>query len=223
VGGSLARAFRSTARILRADRAFLAYESAFFLYGLGFLMNLPLVVLLITDRLHLSYGQASWARFVVPPVMMVLFSPVAGRLLDRSHSSTMMAVACFLLAVHSVLLAVAGGIGLLLLSYFIFGVAMTGVNLAWNLGPVQFARTERDSMDYMGVHVTLTGLRGALAPLLVIGAKRFLGLTAGFAVSTAFFLAATLLMARLSRRLSAAAASPATIEPPDPRAEERRT
>ncbi|MCU0726159.1 MAG: MFS transporter [Planctomycetes bacterium] len=221
--GSIRRAFRSTVRILKADRAFFAYESAFFLYGLAFLMNLPLVVLLITDRLHLSYGQASWARFVVPPVMMVLFSPIAGRLLDRSHSSVMMGVACFLLAAHSVLLAAANGIGLLMLSYFIFGVAMTGVNLAWNLGPVQFARTEHESLDYMGVHVTLTGLRGAIAPFLALGAKRFLGLTAGFVVSTALFLTAALLMARLSRRISSAAPPPATIGRPDPRAEERRS
>jgi MFS family permease len=221
--GSVVRAFRSTTRILRADRAFRAYEGAFFLYGLGFLMNLPLVVLLITDKLQLSYGQASWARFVVPPVMMVLFSPIAGRLLDRSHSSFMMGIACFLLAAHSVLLAAANGVGLLLLSYIIFGIAMTGVNLAWNLGPVQFARTERESLDYMGVHVTLTGLRGAIAPFLAIGAKRYLGLTAGFFVSAALFFTAALLMARLSRRMSSPAPQTANIGHSDPRTEDRHS
>ena len=166
-------------------------------------MNLPLVVILITDRLHLTYGQASWARFVVPPILIILCSPLAGRLLDRSHSSFMMCGSCFLLAAHAALLAAANGVFVLLVSYAIFGVAMTGVNLAWNLGPVQFAKTERDSLDYMGVHVTLTGLRGAIAPVLALSAKRFLGLTAGFFVSTFLFLCAAVIMWRLSRRVTA--------------------
>ncbi|NRA58793.1 MAG: hypothetical protein HRU13_11830, partial [Phycisphaerales bacterium] len=37
--------------------------------------------------------------------------------------------------------------------------------LAWNLGHLDFAPTGRES-QYMGVHVTLTGVRGALAPMI---------------------------------------------------------
>ena len=87
------------------------------------------------------------------------------------------------------------------LSYAVFGVAMTPVILTWNLGPVQFAPRERDSGDYMAVHVTLTGLRAILGPVLALTSERLLGLSWGFIVSAGFYLAAALLMARLARRV----------------------
>jgi len=39
--------------------------------------------------------------------------------------------------------------------------------LAWNLGHQHFAPPNRDA-EYMGVHVTLTGVRGLLGPLLAV-------------------------------------------------------
>jgi MFS family permease len=198
---SLGRAFATTVRILREDPRFRAYEAGFFIYGLAFLVNLPLVVILIVNELELDYDQASFGRFVVAQVMMVLLAPVAGRLLDRSHPARMMGVGCALLTIHGALLFLTTGFWTLFASYLVFGVAMTTVILAWNLGPVQFARTEREAADYMAVHVTLTGLRAVIAPGIALAAKGLLGLRAGFVVSTGFYALAALLMFRLDRRV----------------------
>jgi hypothetical protein len=46
--------------------------------------------------------------------------------------------------------------------------------LAWNLGHHDFARRELASV-YMGIHATLTGVRGALGPF--IGVVLYAGLT----------------------------------------------
>ena len=43
------------------------------------------------------------------------------------------------------------------------GAAYAGANLGWNLGHNDFASLGR-AQHYMGVHVTLTGVRGAIAP-----------------------------------------------------------
>ena len=40
--------------------------------------------------------------------------------------------------------------------------------LGWNLGHHDFAPLERAS-DYMGIHVTLTGVRGLIGPLAAVG------------------------------------------------------
>ena len=49
-------------------------------------------------------------------------------------------------------------IGALLLAF-----AYAGSNLGWNLGHNDFASVGR-AQHYMGVHVTLTGVRGAIGP-----------------------------------------------------------
>ena len=45
-----------------------------------------------------------------------------------------------------------------------FGLGMGGGKLAWNLGHLHFAPREEAEL-YMGIHVSLTGLRGLIAPL----------------------------------------------------------
>ena len=47
----------------------------------------------------------------------------------------------------------------------VLGAAQAGANLGWNLGHNDFGSPGR-TQHYMGVHVSLTGLRGGLAPPL---------------------------------------------------------
>jgi MFS family permease len=49
----------------------------------------------------------------------------------------------------------------------VLGVAFAGGALAWNLGHLDFAPAHKAS-QYMGVHVTLNGVRGLLAPLAAV-------------------------------------------------------
>jgi hypothetical protein len=109
-----------------------------------------------------------------------------------------MSMGCVLLGVHSALLFLAHDFWMLTASYACFGVAMTAVNLAWNLGPLQFAKSKDDAADYMAVHVTLTGLRAMLGPLLALGAIHLFDLRAGFIVSGSLYLLSAILMFRLS-------------------------
>jgi MFS family permease len=207
---ALTRAFTTTVRILREDRAFRAYERNFFIYGMAFLMNLPLVVFLMVDELKLAYDQASLGRFVVSQLIMILLAPIVGRLLDKSHPAKLMSFGCLLLAVHAALLFFTHDFWLLCVSYGIFGVAMTGVIMSWNLGPVQFAPTKEAATDYMAVHVTLTGLRAMLGPVLALTAKEWLGLRAGFLVSAGLYALSGILMLRITgvRRESEGPAGP---------------
>jgi hypothetical protein len=53
--------------------------------------------------------------------------------------------------------------GLLWFGALLLAIAYAGANLGWNLGHNDFASVGR-AQHYMGVHVTLTGVRGAIAP-----------------------------------------------------------
>ncbi len=47
----------------------------------------------------------------------------------------------------------------------LFGISTAGANLGWNLGHNDFASLGK-VQQYMGVNVTLTGMRGLIAPPL---------------------------------------------------------
>ena len=65
-----------------------------------------------------------------------------------------------------VIVAVFTGFTLLLWpSALLFVIAMAGANLGWNLGHNDFASLGK-VQQYMGVNVTLTGMRGLVAPPL---------------------------------------------------------
>ena len=54
---------------------------------------------------------------------------------------------------------------MLWISALVLGVGIGGGMLGWNLGHNDFAPEERVA-DYLGLHVSLTGLRGLAAPLI---------------------------------------------------------
>ena len=70
-------------------------------------------------------------------------------------------------------------------------IGFGGGVLAWNLGHHDFAPPETSS-QYMGVHVTLTGIRGLLAPLLGVAAYEFL-MKNGYETGAGVFLLAVAL------------------------------
>jgi hypothetical protein len=65
------------------------------------------------------------------------------------------------------------------------GLAQSGGAIAWNIGHLHFAEDDKAEL-YMGIHVSLTGLRGLVAPFLgtflfhLIGAGVF---AVGFIIS----------------------------------------
>ena len=73
----------------------------------------------------------------------------------------------------------------------LLGAAQAGANLGWNLGHNDFASLGR-AQHYMGVHVTLTGVRGGLAP--PAGVVIYMALEAWHPGAGRFALLAPLLM-----------------------------
>jgi hypothetical protein len=53
------------------------------------------------------------------------------------------------------------------------GMAFAGGKLGWNLGHNDFASDDKSTL-YMGIHVTLTGIRGLIAPLVGVSVYQLL-------------------------------------------------
>jgi hypothetical protein len=138
------------------------------MYGAGNLMVSSQMVVLFTDRLHLSSTTQVMLLTALPLLLMPLFLPAWARLFDGGHVIDYRARQCWslVIAIGIMCTAVVWRLPWLLWpASIMLGVSYAGANLGWNLGHNDFATLGR-AQHYMGVHVTLTGVRGLLAPPL---------------------------------------------------------
>ena len=141
---ALAYRARQHRRIVFGERLALSPFSQVLLLG-----TLPLVVL--------PFAILLWARYY-----------------DRVHIIEFRSVHAWSFVTSSLAFmigCVGGGLPWLVFGSAMLGVAYAGGQLGWNLGHNDFARPEQAAL-YMGVHVTLTGMRGLAAPLVGVALYR---------------------------------------------------
>lgn len=166
MGASAPFSLRMLGRILREDPAFRQYMFWMGLYGGGNLALTAQLVLVFTEQLHLSSATQIGLLSVVPLATLPIFMPWWARLFDGSHIIVYRSRQGWALVGASAVTCFAtltGWLPLLWLGALLLGAAYAGANLGWNLGHNDFATLGR-AQHYMGVHVTLTGVRGAIAP-----------------------------------------------------------
>lgn len=211
---SVVQPLRNLVRLLNNDRDYLHFEIAFFLYGVAFMLMAPAMPMFMVDEAHMTYEQSGMAAGLLGQLGMVFAVVIWGRLMDRLGPTLLCAIIFTILAGFPGVLLLAPyltahGIPIVLVvytSYIIFGLGMSGIHIAWSLGPVNFAGN-RDASTYLGVHVTLTGLRGSVAPMLGAVGLNFFGYATVFAASAAFFLLGTVSMLLLHRKRKARSAA----------------
>jgi hypothetical protein len=153
-------------QILRSDPEYRRFLMWLAFYGSGNLMIGAQLVILFSDHLHLSAALQVGILTIVPLLCIPLFTPMWARLFDAGHVVEFRARQCWVLVGGMTVVIAAvftGSIALLWVSAVLFGIATAGANLGWNLGHNDFASLGK-VQQYMGVNVTLTGMRGLVAP-----------------------------------------------------------
>jgi MFS family permease len=168
LGGSEVFSFSVMREVLRTDPQYRQFMTWMALYGAGNLMIGGQLVIIFTDSLHIPAPQQVGMLTIVPLLCMPLFTPVWARFFDARHVIDFRARQCWsLVAAMSVVIAAVflRYPPLLWFSALLFGISTAGANLGWNLGHNDFASLGK-VQQYMGVNVTLTGMRGLIAPPL---------------------------------------------------------
>ncbi|HRX85498.1 MAG TPA: hypothetical protein P5572_10810 [Phycisphaerae bacterium] len=217
------RVLAGAARVLRADVPFRNYCIAQMCAGTANLMVRSVAVVVIADQLLGDMPASFWVGAVLLDVMprlltlgsMARFAAYFDRV-GVLRFRVLHGVGWFLTLVFGMFGAWATARGattqpaLFLLGMASFtayamvrGICYGGGNIAWNLGHLHFAHPQ-DAEVYMGIHVSLTGLRGLILPsvgmLLWHGVGDWSGLGWSVWAVAAFFAAlATLLYAWLAR------------------------
>jgi Major Facilitator Superfamily len=164
--GSEAFSLRMLTQILREDPSYREYMLWMGLFGGGNLMLIAQLVVIFSEQLELSSVVQIALLSIVPLASLPIFMPWWARLFDGSHIVIYRSRQAWTLVISIIVTSVAvftEWMPLLWIGSILLGAAYAGANLGWNLGHNDFASIGR-AQHYMGVHVTLTGVRGALAP-----------------------------------------------------------
>jgi hypothetical protein len=152
--------------ILRKDPHFREYMFWMGVFGGGNLMLTSQLVVIFSEHLHMAASMQIALLSVIPLGLLPLFVPFWARMFDEGHVVEYRARQGWALVAAVALIAVGtwlNNLPLLGIGAVVLAFAYAGSNLGWNLGHNDFASVGR-AQHYMGVHVTLTGVRGAIGP-----------------------------------------------------------
>ncbi|MBN2588085.1 MAG: MFS transporter [Candidatus Fermentibacteraceae bacterium] len=196
---------RSLWAVFREDRDFAWFEIYFFLYGIAFLMILPVIPFFATEKLELDYEQYAMAKGVIGQLGILFLSPMLGVRLEKLHPFRFTGIVCLILAFYPLSMALgswlpAAGTLLFYIAFAIYALGMAGIKISWDISSLQFAPPGQEA-TYQGLHVTMTAIRASFAPILGSLLLYFGGYAQAFIVSSVFFaLAGVLFLRRYFRR-----------------------
>ncbi len=179
---------KRTIEILKTDKDFAIFQRNFFIYGIGFIILLPVIPKYLVDNLGMGYFSSFLAKGVISQIGLLLLSPLIGKIFDKTHPTKFTATGFAIYGLFPLLLLISsfGKINLatvgVYVAYIFFGIGMAVIHMSWNISSIYFAKKQNSSM-YQSVHVTLTGVRGLLTPILGYLVMLVLGVRAVFVVS----------------------------------------
>lgn len=200
---------RNSIRILKTNRRFLIFEINFFVYGMAFMISSPAVPVFLVDGLHLAYTPISFAKGLIFHSALIIFTPISGKILGTNNPTKFSGYMFLILVLFPLSLLSAkyfplwgiysSPVEILFFTFFLFGSAMSGVTIAWNLSSIYYA-PHNEVSNYQGVHVTLTGVRGLFSPALGYIIMQTFSIETALILSSILFGASGILMLAESKR-----------------------
>jgi len=162
--------------VLKANRPFAKYMLSMFILGSGNLMFMAPLIVYLNEYTTLTKSHQILITTAIPLALIPVAVGWWARLLDGNHIFHFRAIHSwgFVCAIFTYVVAQFSGLeALFFVGAIAYGLAISGGVIGWNLGHNDFVGNA-SPMDYMAVHVTLTGIRGLFAPLLGIGFYQWL-------------------------------------------------
>ena len=154
--------------VLKRDRRFRQYMSWQMFNGFSTMIVEVILVMIIADVFEVGWFVGGSVLAAVPLLVAAPAGLLWARVFDRTDIFTARFYGAMTWALSRVILAVGvayGSISLVIVSRAVSGAGMGCGQICWRLGHMAFAPPEQDSL-YMGAHISLTGLRGIIAPFL---------------------------------------------------------
>ena len=167
---------KSVFSLLKTNKPFAKYMLSMFILGSGNLMFMAPMIVYLNEHTELLKLDQILISTAIPLAFIPLAVNWWAKLLDGNHVfhfrsihswAFVFALFVFLIAQLTLLTP------LYYIASIIYGIAIAGGVIGWNLGHNDFVG-KGSPMDYMAIHVTLTGVRGLLMPIVGISLYQYL-------------------------------------------------
>jgi hypothetical protein len=189
---SFKTSFKNMRNIIRTDTPFRHFQQGFMYYGFAFMGTVSIITIFYEKELQLNYSSVAFYRNSYN-VLAILILPYFGRLIGRidprrfgviTFGSMLLYLTCILLTYFFPSYFELWGLKLyyfMLLFVLFHGVFAATMALLWNIGSAYFCEKE-EVANYHSIHLTLTGYRSLLAPILGIIFYHWLGFLGAFLI-----------------------------------------
>ena len=178
------------------DHSFGYVLLTWFIMGFANLWTVPLRVDYITSPEWGIEGSAVFVAMiitVIPETLRTLFIPFWAKLFDKMNFVILRMILNLTFGAGVLLFFVTSNPWVISAGSALIGIAFAGGSIAWNLWVIKYAPPGKTGA-YMSVHVSLTGIRGTLGPIIGYWAVGLIGTRSIGIVSCAMMLLATLML-----------------------------
>lgn len=151
------------------NKDFIFFEISFMIYGFAFMIMVPAVPIYLIKKMNFSYSEMSFVQGILGQIVILLITPFIGRLYDKINVwkvGTFSFIALVFYPLFFTLSAISKTKGFVYSGFLAYSLGLSGVNVLWNVGSITFSKKEGNSFLYQGFHVSLTGIRGIIGPLI---------------------------------------------------------
>lgn len=191
-------------QLMSNNKPYLHFELGFMLYGFAFMSTVAVITIYYDEVLHLNYSSVAFYKNSYN-ILAIAILPFFGKLLGKIDPRRFAGITFGSMMLYIVALSLTQyfpayvdiwklKIYYMMLAYIFFhGVFAATMVLLWNIGSAYFGKDE-DAGDLQSVHLSLTGIRAAFAPIVGIVFYQLFGFTITFSIAILCLFLAILLM-----------------------------
>ncbi len=190
--------------ILKYDKPYFFFEMSFMFYGFAFMITYAVINIFFEDKLGLSYSSVAFYKNfsnIVAIFLLPFFGKIIGKIDPRKFGIITFSALTFYLIFMSFTEYVTESVNVfgisifytLLISFLFLGIFTATMHLLWSIGSAYFCKDE-DAGIYQSVHLSLTGVRALVIPVLGIVVNDMVGYTGTFFIGVCSLLAGILLL-----------------------------
>lgn len=204
INASLKKIKKNLVHIIKTNKPFRDFEIGFMFYGFAWLISIAVIAIFLKNELELSYSGIAFYKNIYT-IVSIFLTPFFGKLMGKVNPRKFAVYTFLTLLIYLLFMGLTEYLPAyfelfniklyytLLVSFLSYGIFGAMMGIIWYIGSAYFSN-DKNAADYQSIHLSLTGVRGAFAPLVGIFFYKIIGFTGVFALGIFSLLIAIFVM-----------------------------